>query len=159
MTIGESKGYMIGNLTTHNSGTGTVSATTTALSGAGGSAFLTELYAGAVIKAAGQTLSISSVTTDSAAVLQTAPTTPISGAVFEIYPMLNLSNPNLKIPHPRSNFKQWQSKIDFRQRPGAWRGASLVFVAVGLYHGGAIRSTALLHYNRVNPRLHPHTHD
>jgi hypothetical protein len=112
MTIGDQKGYMIGNLTTHNSGTGTVSATTTALSGAGGSAFLTELYAGAVIKAAGQTLAIESVTTDSAAVLQTAPATPISGATFEIYPMLNLSNPNLKIPHPKSNFKQWQSKID-----------------------------------------------
>ena len=110
MTMTSGTLYMIANGTTHNTGTGTISATTTALTGSG-TQFATELYTGAVITAAGQTLAIASVTDGDESTLQTAPTTPLSGAAFEIYPLLNLSNVNLRIPHPRSTFKQWQAKI------------------------------------------------
>jgi hypothetical protein len=121
MTIGDQKGYMIGAIGSVLSGTGTISATTTTLSGAGGSAFLSELYPGAVIIAAGQTLAIASVTTNSAAVLQSAPAIPLSGATFTIASMYNLTNLVPTVTHPRSSFKQWQVKISLGN--GLARGA------------------------------------
>lgn len=111
MAITDDRQYMIGTISAGTAGTGTISATTTALSGAGGSAFLSELYAGAVIIAAGQTLAISSVTTNSAAVLQSAPVTPLSGAAFTICTLTNLMSLSTPVQHPRSNFKPWQEKI------------------------------------------------
>lgn len=105
-----SKGYMIGGVGIV-SGTGTISATTTALTGSG-TAFLSELYVGAVIVSDGQTLAISAVASNTAATLQTAPAVALSGDSFAINGMTNLSNLTTPVTHPRSNFKQWLEKVD-----------------------------------------------
>ena len=82
-------------------GTGTISATTTALTGSGTN-FDPELVEGTVIHvtASGQTLVVASRTDDTHAVLVTAPITPISGAAFTYTPMLNLEDIGLEAPKP-----------------------------------------------------------
>lgn len=108
--MSDQKSYRIGLTSTVIGGTGTISATTTALTGSG-TAFLSELYAGAVIISDGQTLAIASVTSDTAATLQTAPTVALSGDSFSIAPMTLLTSLTTPVTHPKSNWKPWQEKI------------------------------------------------
>lgn len=101
--------YMIGTASTVIGGTGTVSATTTALTGAGGSLFLTELYAGAVILAAGQYLAITAVANNGAATLQTAPSPALSGASLTIVPMTIISALVADAVSPLGSYYAWVS--------------------------------------------------
>ena len=99
--------YMLGDTSTTHAGTGTLTATTTALSGAGGSAFLAELTPGTVIIAAGQTLAITAAASNSAATLQTAPTTPLAGAAFTIIPMTLVTSIGADAVNPLGSYYAW----------------------------------------------------
>ena len=110
MTMTSGDGYMLGLPSLILNGTGTLTANTTALTGAG-SAFNTELKIGDVITAAGQVLAIAAVKDADEATLQTAPNPPLSGAAFTITPLYTLRNLTVSVTFPRSSFKQWQSKI------------------------------------------------
>jgi hypothetical protein len=99
--------YMIGIASTTLSGTGTVSATTTALTGAGGSIFLSELYPGVVILAAGQYLAVTAVASNGAATLQSAPSPAISGATFTIVPMTVVSALVADAVSPLGSYYAW----------------------------------------------------
>jgi hypothetical protein len=108
--MSDQKSYRIGLSSVTTAGTGTISASTTALTGSG-TAFLTELFAGAVIISDGQTLAIASVTNDTGATLQTAPSPALSGDTFTIATMKLLTNLTVSVMHPKSSFKSWQEKI------------------------------------------------
>jgi hypothetical protein len=104
----------------YTAGTGTISATTTALTGSGTN-FDPQTPEGTIIHAtaSGQTLIIASVTDDTNAVLVTAPVTPISGAAFTYTPMVNLETLGLR--PPKSSFLPWLESVDLGN--GRARGA------------------------------------
>jgi hypothetical protein len=98
--------YMIASPAIVLNGTGAITANTTALSGAG-TAFNTELKAGDVITAAGQTLAIVSVTNATGAVLQTAPNPPLSGATFTYTPLTIVSALHADAVSPLGSYYAW----------------------------------------------------
>jgi hypothetical protein len=99
--------YRIADTTTVTAGTGTLSSSGVNLTGAGGSVFLTELASGKVIHAAGQTLVIDAVTTDSAATVVTAPVVALSTAAFTITNMLAVASLVSDSSDPLGDFVRW----------------------------------------------------
>ena len=104
----------------YTAGTGTISATTTALTGSGTN-FDPELAEGTIIHAtaSGQTLVVASRADDTNAVLVTAPVTPLSGAAFTYTPMVNVET--LGLEPPKSAFLPWLESVNLGN--GRARGA------------------------------------
>jgi hypothetical protein len=113
--------YRFGLASLAAAGTGTISATSTALTGSGTN-FDPELVAGTVIfaTASGQTLAVASMTNDTNAVLVTAPVTPLSGAAFTYLHMVNVEALIANFPPPRSKFRPYVVSVDLGN--GAARG-------------------------------------
>lgn len=103
--------YRIADQINTTSGTGTLSSSGTAITGAGTS-LLTEAPAGTVIHAAGQHVVVASVTDDTHLTLVTAPSPALSGASFTITAMVNVESLGTNYQPPRSTFKPWADSIN-----------------------------------------------
>jgi len=113
MTIMAANEYKLFRTADTAAGTGvlTVVDGTAALLG-NGTAFTTQLVAGAIITVGANVMAIRSITDDDDAVLQSVLVTGFAAQAFMYNNLVNVSALSPAVKAPRSIYKQWQAKVD-----------------------------------------------